>query len=42
MTKDWSAILFDIGVAYTENIIQVMRLMQEVSDGIFAEEEYKI
>lgn len=42
MTKDWSAILFNIGVAYKENISQVMQLMQEVGDGMFAEEEYKV
>ena len=42
MTKDWSAILFNLGVAYKENISQVMQLIQEVSDGMFAEEEYKV
>ena len=41
MTKDWSAILFNIGVAYKENLTQVMKLMQEVGDGMFAEEEFK-
>lgn len=42
MTKDWSAMLFNIGVAYKENISQVMQLMQEVGDGMFAEDEYKV
>ena len=41
MTKDWSAMLFDIGVAYKEDISQVMQLMQDVGDGMFAEDEYK-
>lgn len=41
MTKDWSAILFNIGVAYKENLTQVMKLMQDVGDGMFAEEEFK-
>lgn len=42
MTKDWSAMLFNIGVAYKEDISQVMQLMQEVGDGMFAEDEYNV
>ena len=42
MTKGWSAIVFNIGVAYKEDITQVMQLMQEVGDGMFAEDEYKV
>ena len=41
MTKDWSAMLFNIGVAYKENITKVMQLMQEVGDGMFADDEFK-
>ena len=42
MTKGWSAIVFNIGVAYKEDITQVMQLMQEVGDDMFADDEYKI
>ncbi len=41
MTKDWSAAVLNIGVAYKENISQVIQLMQEVGDEMFAEDEYK-
>ncbi len=41
MTKGWSAMVFNIGVAYKEDIAQVMQVMQLVGDGMFAEEEYK-
>jgi len=30
MTKDWSAMVFDIGVAYKENVDQVMEIMKQV------------
>lgn len=42
MTKGWSAMVFNIGVAYREDISQVMQLMQEVGDGMFAEEKYRV
>lgn len=42
MTKGWSAMVFNIGVAYKEDVTQVMQLMQEVGDGMFAEDEYKV
>ncbi len=42
MTKGWSAMVFNIGVAYKEDISQVMHLMQEVGDGMFSEDEYKV
>ncbi len=42
MTKGWSAMVFNIGVAYKEDISQVMLLMQEVGDGMFAEDEYRV
>lgn len=41
MTKGWSAMVFNIGVAYKEDLTQVMRLMREVGDGMFADEQYK-
>ena len=41
MTKGWSAIVFNIGVAYKENLTEVMQLMQQVGDGMFADEKYK-
>ena len=41
MTKGWSAMVFNIGVAYKEDLNQVMRLMKEVGDGMFADEQYK-
>jgi len=34
MTKEWSAIVLDIGVAYKENIHQVMQLMQKVGENL--------
>ena len=41
MTKDWSAMVFDIGVAYKEDLTQVMKLMKQVADDMMKEEEYK-
>ncbi len=41
MTKDWSAMVFDIGVAYKEDLNKVMQLMKQVADGMLEEEEYK-
>ena len=32
MTKEWSAMVFDIGVAYKEDVDQVMQIMKEVAD----------
>ena len=32
MTKDWSAMVFDIGVAYKENVDQVMEIMKQVGE----------
>lgn len=40
MTKDWSAIVFDIGVAYKEDIDQVMKLMKKVGDHLKDDAEY--
>ncbi len=41
MTKGWSAMLFDIGVAYKEDLGQVMQLMKEVADKMREEKEYE-
>ncbi len=41
MTKEWSAMVFDIGVAYKENLNKVMELMKQVADGMLAEEAYQ-
>lgn len=41
MTKDWSAMVFDIGVAYKEDLTQVMKLMKQVADDMMKEEDYK-
>jgi len=41
MTKEWSAMVFDIGVAYKENLNKVMELMKQVADGMLAEETYQ-
>jgi moderate conductance mechanosensitive channel len=41
MTKDWSAMVFDIGVAYKEDLTQVMKLMKQVADDMMKEDEYK-
>ncbi|MFW6147748.1 MAG: mechanosensitive ion channel family protein [Thermodesulfobacteriota bacterium] len=34
MTKDWSAMVFDIGVAYKENVDQVMEIMKQVGEDL--------
>ncbi len=41
MTKDWSAMVFDIGVAYKENLDKVMEIMKEVGDELKADEGFK-
>ena len=41
MTKEWSAMVFDIGVAYKENVDQVIEIIKEVGDALQAEEEFK-
>lgn len=41
MTKGWSAMLFNIGVAYKEDLNRVMQLMKEVGDSMYAEDEFK-
>ncbi|WP_291860479.1 mechanosensitive ion channel family protein [Marinilabilia sp.] len=34
MTKEWSAMVFDIGVAYKEDVDQVMQIMKEVGEDL--------
>ncbi|HRW62484.1 MAG TPA: mechanosensitive ion channel family protein [Bacteroidales bacterium] len=41
MTKEWSAIVFNIGVAYKEDVDQVMRIMQQTGDEMMKDENYK-
>lgn len=41
MTKEWSAIVFDIGVAYKEDVDQVIKIMQQVGETMINEEDYK-
>lgn len=40
MTKGWSAMVFDIGVAYKEDLTVVMRIMKEVSEELRADESF--
>lgn len=37
MTKEWSAMVFDIGVAYKENIDRVIEVIQRVGDNLQAD-----
>ena len=39
-TKGWSAMVFNIGVAYKEDLTQVMQLMKEVGDEMYADPQY--
>lgn len=41
MTKGWSAMVFDIGVAYKEDLNQVMKLMKQVADGMLEDKNFK-
>ncbi len=41
MTKEWSAMVFDIGVAYKENVDSVIRTIREVGDKMQADPDYK-
>jgi small-conductance mechanosensitive channel len=34
MTKEWSAMVFDVGVAYKEDVDQVIQIMKEVGDDL--------
>jgi moderate conductance mechanosensitive channel len=41
MTTEWSAYVFDIGVAYKENTDEVIQAIQEVADGLMADADMK-
>lgn len=41
MTKEWSAIVLEIGVAYKEDIDRVIAIMKDVGEKMIAEKEYK-
>jgi len=41
MTKDWSAMVFDIGVAYKEDTDRVEKIMMEVAEGLRADEKFR-
>lgn len=41
MTKDWSAMVFDIGVAYKENVEEVIEVIEQVAGHLEKEEPYK-
>lgn len=41
MTKDWSAMVFDIGIAYKENVDKVIEIIKEVGEGLQSDEEFK-
>ncbi|MDA3876089.1 MAG: mechanosensitive ion channel family protein, partial [Halothiobacillus sp.] len=40
LTNDWSAHVFDIGVAYKEDTDRVIEIMKEVGREMFADEEF--
>jgi len=41
MTKEWSAMVFDIGVAYKEDVQNVMDIMKEVGDELYNDDEFR-
>ena len=41
MSMDWSAITFDIGVAYKEDVDEVMKIMKQVGDDLKNDEKFK-
>lgn len=41
MTKGWSAMVFDIGVAYKEDLNKVMKIMKEVSEDLQNDSNFK-
>lgn len=41
MTKEWSAIVIDVGVSYSSDIDKVMEIMKNVGDGMQAEDEFR-
>lgn len=41
MTKEWSAMVFDIGVAYKEDVEKVMDIMKQVGDELSEDPDFK-
>jgi moderate conductance mechanosensitive channel len=41
MTKEWSAMVFDIGVAYKEDVTKVMEIMKKVGDELYEDPEFR-
>jgi small conductance mechanosensitive channel len=41
MTKDWSAMVFDIGVAYSSDTDEVEEVMKEVAEGLRSDDSFK-
>ena len=41
MTKEWSAIVLNIGVAYKENTDNVINIMKKVGEELFNDPEFK-
>lgn len=41
MTKEWSAIILEIGVAYKEDVDYVIQVMKEVGENMFKDPKYK-
>ena len=41
MTKEWSAIVFDIGVAYKEDVQKVMDIMKQTGEELYDDPEFK-
>ncbi|MBD3225070.1 MAG: mechanosensitive ion channel [Caldithrix sp.] len=40
MTKEWSAVVFDIGVAYKEDVDEVIKIMKQVGDDLKNDAEF--
>ena len=40
MTKEWSAMIFNIGVAYKEDIDHVIKIIQQVGDLLYQDEDF--
>lgn len=41
MTKEWSAVMFNVAVAYSEDVDRVMRVMREVAHELHEDRRYK-
>lgn len=41
MTKEWSAMVFDIGVAYKEDVDKVIEIMKKVGDLMLTDDDFK-